>query len=161
MAKPNYIPEGRHTVTAFLVVKEASNAIEFYKKAFDAKEVMRMMAPDGKSIMHAEIKLGDSIVCISDEHPQCGVSSPQTLGGVASTLFLYVPDVDAAFKQATEAGCETKMPPTDMFWGDRFSSVQDPFGHQWSLATHVEDLTEEEIMKRQEGFFKQMAECQS
>jgi uncharacterized glyoxalase superfamily protein PhnB len=157
MKTNNYIPEGRHTVTPFLVVRGADKAIDFYVKAFGAKELTRMVGPDGKSIMHAQIKIGDSSICLSDENPQCGTQSPQSLGGVASTLYLYVPDVDVSFKRAVDAGCESKMEPTDMFWGDRFSSVADPFGHLWSLATHIEDLTTEEIKKRQESFFSQMA----
>ncbi|MBX9723960.1 MAG: VOC family protein, partial [Candidatus Obscuribacterales bacterium] len=150
MKAANYIPEGRHTVTPFLVVRGADKAIDFYVKAFGAQEIVRMVAPDGKSIMHSQIKIGDSTICITDESPQCNTKSPESLGGVASTLFLYVKDVDAAFKQAVAAGCESKMEPADMFWGDRFSSVQDPFGHQWSLATHVELLTGDEIKKRQD-----------
>jgi uncharacterized glyoxalase superfamily protein PhnB len=161
MAKVNYIPEGRNTVTPFIVVREAAKAIDFYVKAFGAQEVFRMSGPDGK-IMYAHIKIGDSSICISDESPQCGdVKSPQTLGAVSSSLYVYVQDTDAAHKRAIDAGCENKMPPTDMFWGDRFSSVKDPFGHQWSLATHVEDVSFEEMTKRQEAFCAQMAGARS
>jgi len=159
MKAKNYIPEGRHTITPFLVVRGADKAIDFYVKAFGAKELTRMLGPDGKSILHAQIKIGDSTICLSEESPQCAgaSSSPQTLGGVASSLYIYVPDVDVSFKRAVDAGCESKMVPTDMFWGDRFSSLQDPFGHQWSLGTHLEDLTPEEIKKRQDTFLKEMA----
>ena len=157
MKAKNYIPEGRHTVTPFMAVRSADKAIDFYVKAFGAKEVMQMVGPDGKTIMHAQIKIGESTICLSEESEQCGTKSPQSLGGVPISLYLYVPDVDAAYKRAVDAGCETKMAPADMFWGDRFSSVADPFGHQWSLATHVEDLNPEEIKKRQESFFAQMA----
>ncbi|HEY9714198.1 MAG TPA: VOC family protein [Chroococcales cyanobacterium] len=157
MSKPNYIPEGRHTATPFLCVKDSAKAIEFYVKAFGAKEISRMTSPDGKSVMHAQIQIGDSTVCLSDENPQCGVSSPQTLGGVASTIYLYVPDTDASFKRAVEAGAEGKMPPADMFWGDRFAAIVDPFGHQWSFGTRVEELSFEEMTKRRDAFFKQMA----
>ena len=156
MKAKNYIPEGRSTVTPFLIVSGADKAIDFYVKAFGAKEILRLAGPDGKSIGHAQIKIGDSTICLSEENPQCAGLSPKSLGGVSTSLYIYVADVDVAYKRAIDAGCETKMAPADMFWGDRFSSVVDPFGHQWSLATHVEDLSPEEIKKRQESFFAEL-----
>ena len=146
MVKP--IPEGYRTVTPYLTLKGAARAIDFYKRAFGAQEVERMMGPDGESVMHAEVRIGDSVVMLSDEFPQMGSRSPETLGGTTASLFLYVPDVDTAFQRAVDAGAKTIMPPTDMFWGDRFGTLVDPFGHQWSMATHKEDLSPEEIRKR-------------
>ncbi|MGH7268110.1 MAG: VOC family protein [Candidatus Rokuibacteriota bacterium] len=146
MAKP--IPDGYRTATPYLTVKGAAQAIDFYERAFGAQEVERMTGPDGKSVMHAEIKIGDSIVMLSDELPQGGCRSPQTLGGTTASIFLYVPDVDAAFKRALDAGAKAAMPPADMFWGDRFGKLVDPFGHEWGMATHKEDLSPEEIRKR-------------
>jgi uncharacterized glyoxalase superfamily protein PhnB len=147
-------------VTPFLVLRDTAKAIEFYVTALNAKETMRMMSPDGKTIMHAEIMIGDCVICLSEEMLEHGVKSPLSLGGSPSSLYIYVPDVDAAYKQALNAGCLSKMEPADMFWGDRFSSISDPFGHVWSLATHVEDLDKDEVAKRQTAFFKQMAASQ-
>jgi uncharacterized glyoxalase superfamily protein PhnB len=144
-AKP--IPEGYHTVTPHLVIRDAAKAIEFYKKAFGAEERFRMPGPDGK-LMHAEIKIGDSIVMMSDEFPQMGNKSPKTLGGNVGGLMIYTKDVDAAFAQAIAAGATEKSPPTDMFWGDRFCHVEDPFGHGWSIATHIEDVPAEDMAER-------------
>jgi PhnB protein len=141
------IPEGYHTVTPYLQVDDASAAIEFYKRAFGATERGRMPSPDGK-IAHAEIEIGDSVIMLSDPFPHSQTRSPKELGGTTGAVFLYVEDVDAAFQQATDAGATVTMPLEDMFWGDRFGSVTDPFGHHWSLATHKEDLTEEEIAER-------------
>lgn len=157
MKAKNYMPEGSRTVTPFITVIGADKALDFYVKAFGAKELTRSLGPDGK-IMHSRLQIGDSIITVTEENLQCGnVRSPKTLGGVATTLYLYFPDVDAAHKRAVDAGCKSQMPPTDMFWGDRFTSVEDPYGHHWALATHVEDLTEEEIGKRATAFFSQMA----
>ncbi|MCC6860246.1 MAG: VOC family protein [Bryobacterales bacterium] len=156
MAKP--IPEGYHTITPYLVVKDANQAIDFYKRAFGARELSRMTGPDGQRVMHAEIKIGDSVMMLSDEFPGAGVSAPQSVGGTTCQTFLYVPDVDAAFKQAVSAGATANMPPSDMFWGDRFGKLSDPFGHHWGLATHKEDVAPEEMRKRAEAFFAQMAE---
>jgi PhnB protein len=156
MAKP--IPEGHHTITPYLVVKDASQAIDFYKRAFGAKEMDRMSAPDGKRVMHAEIQIGDSRLMLSDEFPGAGSTSPQTLGGTTCQIFLYVPDVDAAYQQAISAGATAGMPPADMFWGDRFAKLSDPFGHQWGLATHKEDVSPQEMKKRSDAFFAQMAQ---
>jgi PhnB protein len=143
----NPIPEGYRTVTPYLTIKGAAQAIEWYKKAFGAQEIARMPMPDGR-LMHAEIKIGDSFVMLSDETPEFGNKSPQSLGGSASSIHLYVRDCDASFNQAVAAGATVKMPPMDMFWGDRFGALTDPFGHQWSIATHKEDLSEEEMEKR-------------
>jgi PhnB protein len=146
MTKP--IPDGYRTVTPYLTVKGAARAIDFYKRAFGAQEVERLTGPDGQSVVHAEIKIGDSVVMLSDELPQMGCRSPQTLGGTTASIFLYVPDVDTAFKRAVDAGAKAAMAPADMFWGDRFGKLVDPFGHEWGMATHKEDLTPEEIRKR-------------
>jgi PhnB protein len=146
MAKP--IPDGYRTVTPYLTVTGAAQALDFYKRAFGAQEVERMTGPDGQSVMHAEIRIGDSIVMLSDEFPQMGSRSPQTLGATTASVFLYVPDVDTAFQRAIDAGAKVTMAPTDMFWGDRFGKLVDPFGHEWGMATHKEDLGPEEIRKR-------------
>ena len=148
------IPEGFHSATPGLCVVGADKAIEFYKKAFGATELMRMPGPGGK-IMHAEIKIGDSIIFISDEFPEMPNScrAPQTLKGVSSAVYLYVNDVDATFAQAVKCGGKVNMPLTDMFWGVRYGQVQDPCGHIWALATHKEDLTPEQMKARQEKQF--------
>jgi PhnB protein len=149
------IPDGFHTVTAALTVKNAAKAIDFYKKALGAQELMRMPSPDGK-IGHAELKIGDTIIFLSDELPNMGNKSPQTLGGTTASLYLYVQDVDSAFQKAVDAGGKTTMPVTDMFWGDRYGQFVDPFGHMWGISTHKEDLTDEETGKRAEEFFAQL-----
>ena len=145
MTKP--IPDGYHTLTPYLAVEDAAKAIDFYKQAFGATELMRMDAPGGK-IGHAELKIGDSLVMISDPFPQSTVRPPVEVGGSTASIFMYVEDVDAAVKQAVDAGATVTMEVEDMFWGDRFGSVSDPFGHTWSIATHVEDLSPEEIAER-------------
>ncbi len=153
------VPDGFHSVTPHLVVRGAAAAIEFYKKAFGATEVMRMTMPDGKAVGHAEIKIGDSLIMIADEFPQC--QSPQALGGSPVTLGLYVEDCDAVFQRAVAAGAQVRMPPADMFWGDRYGQVTDPFGHIWSIATHKEDVAPEEMGRRAQAAFAQMgAGCQ-
>ena len=141
------IPEGHHCVTPYLAVDDASAAIEFYKRAFGATERMRLSAPGGK-IGHAELEIGDSLIMLSDPFPQATARPPKELGGTTCGVFLYVEDVDSAFQRAVDAGAKVAMAPADMFWGDRFGSLTDPFGHNWSLATHKEDLTEEEIAHR-------------
>ena len=141
------IPEGYHTATPYLIVDGADRAIEFYKRAFGAKELLRMPGPEGK-IMHAEVQIGDSIVMLSDEFPEMGGHSPQALKGTPVSLYVYVEDVDAAFKQALAAGATTEMLVQDMFWGDRYGKLTDPFGHKWQIATHKEELTAEEISRR-------------
>jgi PhnB protein len=145
MAKP--IPDGYHTVTPYIPVDGAADAIEYYKRAFGAKERMRMNAPDG-SIAHAEIEIGDSLVIVSDPFPQSTVKSPRSLGGTSASIFLYVKDVDAVVKQAVDAGAEIVMEPQDQFWGDRFGTITDPFGHTWSVATHIEDVPPGEMAER-------------
>jgi PhnB protein len=152
------IPDGYHTVTPSLTVKNGAEAIEFYKRALGARELMRMLGPDGK-LMHAEIEVGNSRIMLNDESPEMGCQAPASMGGgkVASSLYLFVEDVDKAFRRATEAGAKPLMPPTDMFWGDRFGQVEDPSGHRWGLATHKEDLSPAEMERRQKEFFAQMA----
>lgn len=154
MTKP--IPDGYATLTASLIVKNAENAIEFYKKAFNAQEFYRFVGPDGKSIMHTELKIGDSRIMLSEEAPQMNCKSPQSLGGTGIYLYMYVNDVDATFNKAVAAGAKSTMPVTDMFWGDRFGQVQDPFGHVWSIATHKKDMSPEDINKAGQEFFKHM-----
>ena len=144
------IPEGYHTATPYLVVHDAARAIDFYKRAFDAKEIMRMEGPPGK-IGHAELRIGDSAIMLSDEMPQMVTKSPQSLGGTTGGIFLYVTDVDAAYQKAVSAGSKATMPPADMFWGDRFGQLTDPFGHSWSLATHKEDVAPEEMKRRMQA----------
>ena len=138
------IPEGMHTVTPHLVCAGAADAIEFYKKAFGAIEMARMPGPGGK-LMHAMVKIGDSPVMLVDEFPEWGGTSPKTLKGTPVTIHLQVPDADAVFKSAVDAGATVKMPMADMFWGDRYGIVIDPSGHSWSIATHIKDMTPEEM----------------
>jgi PhnB protein len=150
------IPEGFHTVTPSLVVRDAAKAIDFYKKALGAQELVRM--PDGK-IMHAELKIGDSIIFLADEMQQPGSpKSPQTLGGTTGTLNLYVKNVDDVFKQAIAAGGKESMPVADQFWGDRYGSLVDPFGHTWGIGTHKEDLSPAEMQQRMQDFFASMSQ---
>jgi PhnB protein len=154
--KVSPVPQGYHTVTPYLTVRDAAQAIDFYKRAFGAKELMRMPGPDGKNIMHAELRIGDSIVMLSDENPGMSTShAPTTLGGTTCVLFLYVPNVDAAFKRAEDAGCKVLKPLADMFWGDRYGQLEDPFGNQWALATHKEDVTPKEMNRRAQAAMAQ------
>jgi len=141
------IPSGYHTITPYLIVQGGARALEFYKKAFGATEVMRFPDPSGK-IGHAEIKIGDSVIMLADEHPEMGFRSPQALGGAGVSLLLYVEDVDARFKQALAAGAQEMRPVKDQFYGDRSGTLTDPFGHVWTIATHKEDLSPEELQKR-------------
>jgi PhnB protein len=150
------IPEGYHTVTPYLTVDDAAKAIEYYKKAFGAKERVRMDAPDGK-IGHAELEIGDSLVMLSDPFPQASTAPPKELGGTSASVFMYVEDVDAVVKKAVDAGATVTMEVADQFWGDRFGSVQDPFGHVWSIATHVEDVPPEEMAGRAEAAMAAMS----
>jgi PhnB protein len=153
------IPAGYHVATPALCVRGAAEAIEFYKKAFGAVEIMRFPGPNGQGVMHAEIKIGDSPIMLGDECP--GMSkSPTTLGGTASSIMLYFDDVDAVFDRAVAAGAKPELPPTNMFWGDRYAKVTDPFGHAWSLGTHIEDLSPEEMARRGQEFMAQMAQGQ-
>jgi len=146
------IPDGYHTLTTYLVVRGAADALEFYKKAFAATELSRLNMPDGK-IAHGEFKIGDSIFMIADEKPQCTDISPETLGGSPVKLHLYVPDVDTTFANAIKAGAKETMPPVNQFWGDRMGAVVDPFGHLWLIATHIEDVDPSEFQGRMEAFF--------
>lgn len=141
------VPEGYHTVTPYLAVEDAAKAIEFYKQAFGAKELVRMEAP-GNRIGHAELGIGDGRVMLADPFPQSSSKPPKELGGASASVFLYVEDVDALVKQAVAAGATVTMEVEDQFWGDRFGAVTDPFGHVWSIATHVEDVAPEEIARR-------------
>lgn len=142
MARP--IPEGMHSLTPHLVCGGAADAIAFYQRAFGAVELSRLPGPDGR-VMHASVRIGDSVLMLNDEWPEMGAVGPTKLGGTAVTIHLYVTDVDAAVAQAAAAGAKVTMPPADMFWGDRYAQIEDPFGHKWSLATHLEDLTPEQI----------------
>ena len=142
------VPEGFHTITPQLALDNAAKAIDWWKQGLGAEEVSRSTGPDGK-IMHAELRIGDSVVMLSDEFPGMSTArAPKALGGTTGGLFLYLPDVDAAFRRAVEAGCKVLMPVTDMFWGDRFGKLEDPFGNQWSLATHKEDVSPREQAAR-------------
>jgi len=147
------IPDGLHTITPHLVINGASQAIEFYKKAFGAVELVRMPWPDRHAIMHAQLQIGDSRLFLVDESPEMGSRGPATGGGSPVTIHLYLEDVDSTFKAALAAGAREIMPPTDMFWGDRYGKLVDPFGHEWSLATHKEDLTPEEMAERAKSAF--------
>ena len=140
-------PDAYHTVTPYLIAKDAAAAIEFYKKAFGATETMRMPGPGGK-VMHAEIKMGDSPIMLADEFPEMGARSPQSLGGSPVYLLVYVDDVDAVTARAIAAGAKVLQPVRDQFYGDRSGTIADPFGHSWTIATHKEDVTPEELKKR-------------
>ena len=141
------IPDGYHAVTPYLTVKNAAQAIEVYKKAFGAQELFRMAQPDGR-IAHAELRIGDSPIMLSDEAPEMGAHSPQTLGGSPITIYLYVEDVDTVVKRAIDAGAQLTRPVADQFYGDRNGSVSDPFGHIWWVSTHKEDVPPEELKRR-------------
>jgi PhnB protein len=141
------IPEGYHSVTPYLFVRAAALAIDFYKNVFGAIELVRMPGPNGK-IMHAELRIGDSIVMLADENPQAGVMSPQTVGGFSAGLHVYVENADAVIQKALDSGAKLLRPIKDQFYGDRSGSLLDPFGHMWSVATHVEDVSPEEMKKR-------------
>ena len=141
------IPDGYYSLTPYLVIKGAAEAIEFYKKVFGATESMRMPGPGGR-IMHAEIKIGNSVLMLADENPQRGFLSPTTRGGATGSVMFYTDDVDKTFKAAVAAGAKGDQPPTDMFWGDRMANITDPFGHSWAIATHTEDVSPEEMEKR-------------
>ncbi|MBU6455872.1 MAG: VOC family protein [Cyanobacteria bacterium REEB67] len=151
------IPAGMHTVTPYLVMKDCVKAIEFYKKAFGAEEVMVMHMPDGKKVMHAEIKIGDSIIMMGEECSERGCVSPESAGHVTASLMIYSENVDASFDKAVKAGATVKMPLMNMFWGDRYGQLSDPFGQMWSLAQHVEDVKPEDMPKRAAEAMKQMA----
>jgi PhnB protein len=156
MGSVKSIPEGYHNVTPYLHVRGAANAIDFYKRAFGASEIMRMLGPNGR-IMHAELRIGDSIVMLADESPETGVMSPQTVGGYSVGLLLYVENVDAVIQKGVESGAKLLRPIKNQFYGDRSGSLLDPFGHMWTVATHVEDVSGEEMRKRMTAAMSQTA----
>lgn len=155
-ARTQAIPKGHHTVTPNIMVAGAAKAIDFYKKAFGAQEVMRFPTPDGK-ILHAEIKVGDSMIMLGDEMPEHGGKGPKSIGGTPVSFFIYSENVDAAWKQAIDAGGKQVMALEDQFWGDRSGCLEDPFGHRWWLAQHIKDVPPEELKKGAETAFAQMA----
>ena len=147
------IPEGYRTVTPYLIIKGAAEAIEFYKRAFGATELLRMADPHGR-VGHAEIKIGDSVIMLADEHPAMGYRGPRSLGGSSVGILLYLEDVDAVFERALEAGAKAQRPVANQFYGDRTGTLEDPFGHVWTVATHVEDVPPEEMRRRAEAAMK-------
>jgi PhnB protein len=149
MSKVSYIPEGYHSITPYLIVKDAAQAIEYYKKVFGATEVFRMDQPDGK-VGHAELKIGDSRIMLSEENPKMGLgyTSPATTGASPVSLYFYIPDVDRVIERAVAAGAKILKPVQDQFYGDRSGFIQDPFGHLWGVATHIEDVAPQELGKR-------------
>jgi PhnB protein len=152
---PKPIPEGYNTVTPYLAVDDAAAAIEYYTKVFGAKESVRMDGPDG-GIAHAELDIGDSKIMLSDPFPQASTRTPKELGGTSASIFMYVEDVDAIVKKAVDEGATITMEVQDQFWGDRYGSIKDPFGHAWSIATHVEDVPPEEMDERAKAAMAQM-----
>jgi PhnB protein len=155
--KPQPVPPGFHTLTPHLIVRDAARAITFYEKAFGAQLLGKMLTPDGK-VMHAAMKVGDSMLMLNDEFPEWGALSPVSSGGSGVTLHMYLEDVDAAFQKAVSAGAEVKMPLMDQFWGDRYGIVADPFGHKWSLATHIRDVSQEDMAQAQAKAMSEMSE---
>jgi PhnB protein len=151
MTKP--IPDGYRTATPYLIVKGAAEAIEFYKRAFGATEMLRMADPQGK-VGHAEIKIGDSVIMLADEHPAMGYRGPRSLGGSSVSILLYLEDVDGVFERAVKAGAKAQRPVMNQFYGDRSGTLEDPFGHVWTVATHVEDVAPEEMQRRAEAAMK-------
>jgi PhnB protein len=158
MPKVNPVPEDMHSVTPHLVCAGAAEAIEFYKKAFGAVEAARVPGPGGK-LMHAMIRIGDSAVMLVDEMPEWGALGPKSLNGSAVTIHLYVEDADASFERAVKAGAKITMPLADQFWGDRYGKLVDPFGHHWSIATHVRDVSMEEAQQAMKAMQKQQADA--
>jgi len=154
------IPTGYHGVTPKLTVREVDKAIGFYKRAFGAEQQTRFIGPDGKSTLHAELKIGNSVIRVGGEQAEKGILSPQALGRTPVSLYLYVEDADTAFQRATLAGATVTMPIADMFWGDRFGQFVDPFGHKWSVATRKEELSQQEVQTRGEAFFAEIAQIQ-
>ena len=151
------IPEGYHSITPYIIVDGAARALDFYKQAFGAVEVLRMPMGDSGKLAHAEVKIGDSHVMLSDEWPDQGMLGPKARGGATASLMIYVEDVDSAFARALGAGAKEERAPADQFWGDRMGTLVDPFGHRWTLATHVEDVSEEEMGRRAAEAFQQPA----
>jgi len=144
------IPDGYRTATPYLIVKGAADAIEFYKRAFGATEILRMADPQGR-VGHAEIKIGDSVIMLADEHPAMGYRGPRSLGGSSVSILLYLEDVDGVFERALKAGAKAQRPVANQFYGDRSGTLEDPFGHVWTVATHVEDVAPEEMKRRAEA----------
>ena len=155
------ISEDYHSINPYLVVRNAEKAIEFYKKAFSAEERFRMHGPDGKTIMHAELKIGDSVFMLTEESPDMKSLSPESIGGSPISLYVYVKDVDGVFNQAVSEGATVIHPVKDQFYGDRSGYLKDPFGHLWSIATHKKDLTPDELRKAGEAFFEEMSKTKA
>jgi PhnB protein len=153
MATRSPIPEGYRTATPYLIVKGAAEAIEFYKRAFGATEMLRMADPQGR-VAHAEIRIGDSVIMLADEHPAMGYRGPRALGGSSVSILLYLDDVDTVFERAVRAGAKALRPVADQFYGDRSGTLEDPFGHVWTIATHVEDVPPEELKRRAEAVMR-------
>jgi PhnB protein len=147
------IPEGYRTATPYLIVRGAADAIEFYKRAFGATEMLRMADPQGR-VGHAEIRIGDSVIMLADEHPAMGYRGPRSLGGSSVSILLYLDDVDAVFDRAVKAGAKALRPVANQFYGDRSGTLEDPFGHVWTIATHVEDVAPEELKRRADAVMK-------
>lgn len=147
MANVKPVPHGYHSITPYLFIKGAANAIDYYKNVFGAHERMRMPGPNGQ-VMHAELQIGDSTIMLADENPQIGAISPQTLGGASGSLHVYVENVDAVTQKAVDSGAKLVRPVRDQFYGDRSGTLVDPFGHIWSVATHIEDVSPEELQRR-------------
>lgn len=156
MARTGSVPEGYNTVTAYLVVKDANRALDFYGDAFGAEELVRLPGPGGKGVLHAEMRIGNSVVMLSDENVgSTSARSPQSLESTSVTLHLYVEDVDAMFHRAVEHGCKVSMPLYDAFWGDRYGKIIDPFGHEWSMSTRVRSLSNDELREAASNFMNQ------
>lgn len=153
MATTTYKPQGYHSVTSYLIVDDAAKALDFYRDAFGAQEVFRL--PMGDKIGHAETRIGDTVLMLSDEWPDMNALSPNHRGGATASFMIYVEDADAAYAQAVKAGAQAERPVKQEFWGDRIGTVVDPFGHKWSLSTHVEDVAPEEMQKRMESWMQQ------
>jgi PhnB protein len=149
------VPEGYHSITPYMTVRDAARAIDFYKRAFGAVEKGAMKGPNGK-VMHAELRIGDSIFMLADEFPEFNSLSPQSTGGAGMGLHIYTEDVDSAFDRAVKAGATVEMPVSDMFWGDRYGKLADPFGHKWSIGTHKQDVTMAEMEEAQKEFMRNM-----
>jgi PhnB protein len=155
------IPEGYHSINPYLIVRNADRAIEFYKKAFGAEERFRMHGPDGNAIMHAELKIGDSVFMLTEESPDMKALSPESIGGSPVSLYVYVKDVDSVFNQAVSEGATILHPVNDQFYGDRSGYLKDPFGHLWSIATHKKDLSPDELKKAGQAFFEEMSKAKT
>ncbi|MFZ0203798.1 MAG: VOC family protein [Nitrososphaeraceae archaeon] len=158
---PKKIPDGYHSINPYLVVRNADKAIEFYKKAFSAEERFRMYGPDGKTIMHADLKIGDSAFMLTEESKEMKALSPESIGGSPVSMYVYVTDVDTIFNQATSEGATVLKPVRDQFYGDRSGYLRDPFGHLWSIATHKKDLSPDELRNAGEAFFEEMSKSKA